>query len=244
MVMMVVMPVMPMRFEGAVTVPIGPIRMATIGRITIVAVTITIGRPVMAVAGKTAAQSQQQEQHRKRQGDQAHQTPPLIHPRSREVHPTSMAAAGLDLGIFMMSAWSPPQFNRTNPREIAIIQHPILRPGKLRDAIRAKPPFIARAIVKAAPGRPAHQHQSAIHPDAPFASFPSTRARPGSREHRAFIFRDRAIHPYGERGRQRCLGNAGYGITCQPALPHAAKALRCQRAGGAEHHGKKCGADH
>jgi hypothetical protein len=27
-------------------------------------------------------------------------------------------------------------------------------------------------------------------------------------------------------------------------LPHAAKALRCQRAGGAEHHGKKCGADH
>jgi hypothetical protein len=58
----------------------------------------------MAVAGKATAQGQEQEQHRKRQGDQAHHTPPLIHLGSRECHHASMAAAGRDQGIFMMRA--------------------------------------------------------------------------------------------------------------------------------------------
>jgi len=99
---MVLLPIMPMWFEGAIAVPIGPIGMATIGRVTIVTVTIAIGGSVMAITGKASAQGEQQEHHRKRQGNQAHPTPPLIHLGSSECHHASMAAAGQHQGIFMM----------------------------------------------------------------------------------------------------------------------------------------------
>jgi len=77
--------------------------MAAIGRIAIAAITMAIGGAVIAATGKAATQSQQQEQHRKRQGDQAHSTPPLIPLGSKEPHHGSMAAAGLDQGIFMQN---------------------------------------------------------------------------------------------------------------------------------------------
>jgi hypothetical protein len=59
MVMPAVMPIMPVRFEGAIAVPIGPIGMAAIRRVTVAAITIAIMGPVMAIAGKAAAQGQQ-----------------------------------------------------------------------------------------------------------------------------------------------------------------------------------------
>jgi hypothetical protein len=63
-----------------------------------------------------------------------------------------MFAAGQDQGVFMARECSAPQFNGAKPFEIAIIQHPILCAGQASLTIRAKPPFIARAIMKAAPG--------------------------------------------------------------------------------------------
>jgi hypothetical protein len=63
---MVMVPIMPWRFPGPVAVAMGPIGMATIGRIAIAAVTMSIGRAVMATAGKATPQRQQQQQHRKR----------------------------------------------------------------------------------------------------------------------------------------------------------------------------------
>ena len=59
MMVVMVVPIMPVRFEGAIAVPIGPIGMAAIGRVAIAAITITVGRAVMAAAGKAAAQGQQ-----------------------------------------------------------------------------------------------------------------------------------------------------------------------------------------
>jgi hypothetical protein len=66
MVGMAMVPIMPRRFPGPVTVAIVPVGMAAIWRIAIAAVTITIRRPVMAVAGQASAQRQQQKQHGKR----------------------------------------------------------------------------------------------------------------------------------------------------------------------------------
>jgi hypothetical protein len=55
--MVAVMPIMPLRFKGAVAVAIGPMGMASaIGYVAIAA--IAIGRAVMATAGKAAAQRQ------------------------------------------------------------------------------------------------------------------------------------------------------------------------------------------
>jgi hypothetical protein len=56
----------------------------------------------MTAAGKAAPQRQHQKQHRKRQGDQAHQTPPLIHLGSGEGHHASMFLPWQNQGIFMM----------------------------------------------------------------------------------------------------------------------------------------------
>ncbi len=55
---MVVISMVTVRFEGAVAVVIGPIRMAAIGRGAIVSVTMGIRRAVMTAAGKTATQRQ------------------------------------------------------------------------------------------------------------------------------------------------------------------------------------------
>lgn len=49
------------------------------------------------------------------------------------------------------------QFHRALPREVTIGQHPILRAPEADHAIHAKPPFIARTIVKAAARRTALQ---------------------------------------------------------------------------------------
>jgi hypothetical protein len=54
-----VVPIMPVRFPGAIAVPIGLIGMAAIRRVTVAAITMAIVGPVMAAAGKAAAQSQQ-----------------------------------------------------------------------------------------------------------------------------------------------------------------------------------------
>jgi hypothetical protein len=61
MMVVMVVPIMPVRFEGAIAVPIGPIGMAAIRRVTVAAITIAIAivGPVMAAAGKAAAQGQQ-----------------------------------------------------------------------------------------------------------------------------------------------------------------------------------------
>jgi hypothetical protein len=59
MMVVMVVPIMPVRFEGAIAVPIGPIGMAAIRRVTVSAITIAIVGPVMAAAGKAAAQGQQ-----------------------------------------------------------------------------------------------------------------------------------------------------------------------------------------
>ena len=76
---MVVISMVTVRFEGAVAVVIGPIRMAAIGRGAIASVTMGIRRAVMTATGKAATQRQQHEQHGHGQGDEAHLKPPLIH---------------------------------------------------------------------------------------------------------------------------------------------------------------------
>ncbi len=65
----VMLPIMPVRFEGTVAVPIMPMGMAAIGRIAIATITIAEGRAVMAAAGEATAQAQHQEQQRNGQGD-------------------------------------------------------------------------------------------------------------------------------------------------------------------------------
>jgi len=56
---MVILPIMPRRLPSPITMAIVPVRMAAIGRIAIAAVTIAIGRAVMAATGKASAQRQQ-----------------------------------------------------------------------------------------------------------------------------------------------------------------------------------------
>jgi hypothetical protein len=68
-----------------------------------------------------------------------------------EVHHAPMSATRRDQGFLMVCAKSALHFDFARTGEITIIQHPILGPGEARHAIRAKPPFIARAIMKAAP---------------------------------------------------------------------------------------------